>query len=157
MYTTSQVARITGVSLRQLQWWDERKLVVPPIVSHARQYGPQELFAVALIRDLRERGFTLQQIRRVYRRVESKGISACDGSYRWMLTDGTRVEFIADPDVVLNFLEQRRNPACVLVPLVKLAARLAADATRCLAVAPLRRGPGQAMALRLDQREAKRA
>jgi hypothetical protein len=28
-YTSNEVARISGVSLRQLQWWDERKVVSP--------------------------------------------------------------------------------------------------------------------------------
>ena len=28
-YTSGEVARIAGVSLRQLQWWDERNVVSP--------------------------------------------------------------------------------------------------------------------------------
>ena len=35
-YTSSEVSRIAGVSLRQLQWWDERKVVSPQHEGHKR-------------------------------------------------------------------------------------------------------------------------
>ena len=41
-YTSTDVARICGVSLRQLQWWDERNVVSPRQDGHKRVYLAQE-------------------------------------------------------------------------------------------------------------------
>lgn len=144
-YSTAQVARVTGVTKRQLQWWDDHKLLKPARCKHSRQYGVRDLFAAALFRNLKERGFTLQAIRRIWNQMERKQFTLPDESRRWMLTDGTRVEFIADPDVALAFLEQCRIPKFVLVPLTQIAGRLAEAAPRSL-----RRGPGMAEAMRAN-------
>jgi DNA-binding transcriptional MerR regulator len=34
--SSADVARLAGISLRQLQWWDERKLVSPRQEDHRR-------------------------------------------------------------------------------------------------------------------------
>ena len=39
-FTSSDVSRIAQVSLRQLQWWDERKVVSPQHEGHKRVYHP---------------------------------------------------------------------------------------------------------------------
>ena len=56
---------LTGISLRQLQWWDERHIVVPARDGHRRVYSLDDLAEVAIICELRRRGFSLQKIRRV--------------------------------------------------------------------------------------------
>ena len=66
-YTSTDVARICGVSLRQLQWWDERSVVSPRQDGHKRVYLPQEVLEVSVIAELRRKGFSLQKIRRVLR------------------------------------------------------------------------------------------
>ena len=66
-YNSSEVARIAGVSLRQLQWWDERKVVSPRHEGHKRIYRPAEVIEVTVIAELRRKGFSLQKIRRVLR------------------------------------------------------------------------------------------
>ena len=45
-YASSDVARISGVSLRQLQWWDEQSVVSPRHDGHKRVYLPQEVIEV---------------------------------------------------------------------------------------------------------------
>ena len=67
VYTSTDVARISGVSLRQLQWWDERNVVSPRQDGHRRVYLPQEVIEVSVIAELRRKGFSLQKIRRVLR------------------------------------------------------------------------------------------
>src|SRR5436309_12993519 len=67
VYTSTDVARIAGVSLRQLQWWDERNVVSPRQEGHRRVYFPQEVVEVSVIAELRRKGFSLQKIRRVLR------------------------------------------------------------------------------------------
>ena len=37
-YSSSEVSRIAQVSFRQLQWWDERKVVSPRHEGHQRIY-----------------------------------------------------------------------------------------------------------------------
>src|SRR6516165_4332600 len=63
-YTSGDVARIAGVSLRQLQWWDERSVVSPRQEGHRRVYLSQEVVEVSVIAELRRKGFSLQKIRR---------------------------------------------------------------------------------------------
>src|SRR5512133_189256 len=67
VYTSTEVSRISGVSLRQLQWWDERNVVSPRQDGHRRVYLPQEVVEVSVIAELRRKGFSLQKIRRVLR------------------------------------------------------------------------------------------
>ena len=57
-YTSGEVARIAGVSLRQLQWWDERNVVSPRQEGHRRVYLPQEVVEVSVIAELRRKGFS---------------------------------------------------------------------------------------------------
>ena len=66
-HNSSEVARICGVSLRQLQWWDERKVVSPRQDGHKRIYLPEEVVEISVIAELRRKGFSLQKIRRVMR------------------------------------------------------------------------------------------
>jgi DNA-binding transcriptional MerR regulator len=52
-YTSSDVSRIAQVSLRQLQWWDERKVVSPRHEGHKRVYHPEEVVEVTVFAVLR--------------------------------------------------------------------------------------------------------
>src|SRR5450756_1339295 len=66
-YVSSDVSRICGVSLRQLQWWDEQKVVSPRQDGHKRVYMTEEVVEISVIAELRRKGFSLQKIRRVLR------------------------------------------------------------------------------------------
>jgi len=52
LLTSNEVAALTGISLRQLQWWDERGLVVPARQGHRRLYSLDDLAEVAVIGDM---------------------------------------------------------------------------------------------------------
>ena len=45
-YNSTDVARICGVTLRQLQWWDERNVVSPRQDGHKRVYMSQEVVEI---------------------------------------------------------------------------------------------------------------
>ena len=55
-YSSREVASITGLSARQLQWWDLRKLIKPSIASRRteaggfteRRYSPVDLFELVV-------------------------------------------------------------------------------------------------------------
>src|SRR5450755_1834807 len=66
-YNSTDVARICGVTLRQLQWWDERSVVSPRQDGHKRVYRSEEVVEISVIAELRRKGFSLQKIRRVLR------------------------------------------------------------------------------------------
>lgn len=62
VYSTNEVAEITEVSLRQLQWWDEQYIVTARIHQHARCYTPMDVLQVFIVGELRSRGLSLQAI-----------------------------------------------------------------------------------------------
>jgi len=72
-YSSREVALLTGLSARQLQWWDARRLFVPAIRSHRteaggfteRRYTPMDVLELQVLADLRRRGFSVPQIRRL--------------------------------------------------------------------------------------------
>ena len=59
-YTTREVAAMTGLTARQLQWWDARKIIKPSVATHRteaggyteRRYSPVDLFELAVLADL---------------------------------------------------------------------------------------------------------
>jgi DNA-binding transcriptional MerR regulator len=67
VFFSSDVSQMAGVSLRQLQWWDERKLVTPRKKDHRRLYTPQQVLEILTAGELRRKGLSLQKIRRVLR------------------------------------------------------------------------------------------
>jgi hypothetical protein len=72
-YSSREVAVLTGLSARQLQWWDSRRLFVPAIASHRtetggfteRRYTPMDVLELQVLADLRRRKFSIPQIRRL--------------------------------------------------------------------------------------------
>jgi len=72
-YSSREVAVLTGLSARQLQWWDSRRLFVPAIASHRteaggfteRRYTPMDVLELQVLADLRRREFSIPQIRRL--------------------------------------------------------------------------------------------
>ena len=72
-YSSREVAGLTGLSARQLQWWDARRLFVPAIATHRteaggfteRRYTPMDVLELQVLADLRRRKFSIPQIRRL--------------------------------------------------------------------------------------------
>jgi DNA-binding transcriptional MerR regulator len=54
--TTKEVAKRTGATLRQLQWWDERGYVSPKIVGHSREYTDAQVAIIKRAAILRQAG-----------------------------------------------------------------------------------------------------
>jgi DNA-binding transcriptional MerR regulator len=68
-YDSKTASRIVGVSLRQLQYWDERDFIRPSVKSAEgrgtkRLYSFHDLVCLKVVKDLARHGFTLQKIRR---------------------------------------------------------------------------------------------
>jgi len=114
-YTSTDVARICNVSLRQLQWWDERNVVSPRQDGHKRVYLAQEVLEVSVIAELRRKGFSLQKIRRVLRFLQKdmgKRLSDAltSDSETHLLTDGKSIYLEEAPDRIIDLLKNARQP-----------------------------------------------
>ena len=140
-YPSSDVARISGVSLRQLQWWDEQHVVSPRHDGHKRIYLPNEVIEVTVIAELRRKGFSLQKIRRVLRYLQREmGKRLSDAlsseSEVHLLTDGKSIYLEDRQDRIIDILKNARQ-AMFLVCVSDQAKRLS-DAER----KPARMEPG---------------
>ena len=71
-FTSNDVIALTGITARQLQWWDERGIVTPARQGHRRIYNWDDLLTVAVICQLRRRGFSLQRMRKVIRFLQQE-------------------------------------------------------------------------------------
>jgi DNA-binding transcriptional MerR regulator len=114
-FTSTEVARIAQVSLRQLQWWDERKVVSPRHQGHKRYYSPEEVIEITIIAELRRKGFSLQKIRRVLRflqREMGRRLSETlqSDSKLHLLTDGKSIFLEDHQDRIIDLLKQARQP-----------------------------------------------
>jgi DNA-binding transcriptional MerR regulator len=126
--SSSEVARIASVSLRQLQWWDEQKVVSPRHEGHRRVYSPAEVVEIAVIAELRRKGFSLQKIRRVLRYLQREmGKRVADvlsgASEMHLLTDGKTIYLEDSESRVIDLLKNARQ-AMFLVCVSDQARRL---------------------------------
>lgn len=129
-YNSSDVARICGVSLRQLQWWDERNVVSPRQDGHKRIYMPEEVVEISVIAELRRKGFSLQKIRRVLRFLQKdmgKRLSEAltSTSEVHLLTDGKSIYLEDAPGRIIDLLKNARQPmflVCVTDQIKRLSA-----------------------------------
>ena len=72
-YSSREVAAMTGLSARQLQWWDSRRLFASAVASHRteaggfteRRYTPTDVIELQVLADLRRRGFSIPRLRRL--------------------------------------------------------------------------------------------
>ena len=55
-FTSAEVVKLTGITPRQLQWWDERGIVVPQREGRRRLYSFDDVTEVAVICALRRKG-----------------------------------------------------------------------------------------------------
>jgi DNA-binding transcriptional MerR regulator len=93
-FDSKTASRIVGVSLRQLQYWDERDFIRPSVRpadgrGTKRLYSFNDLVCLKVVKDLAQRGFSLQMIRRCLRPLKehSERTARSSESLRY-LTDG---------------------------------------------------------------------
>jgi DNA-binding transcriptional MerR regulator len=114
-YNSTDVARIAQVSLRQLQWWDERKVVSPRHEGHKRIYLPEEVVEITVIAELRRKGFSLQKIRRVLRFLQREmgrrlaDVLSADAGLH-LLTDGKSIFLEDQQDRIIDLLKNAKQP-----------------------------------------------
>jgi DNA-binding transcriptional MerR regulator len=135
-FTSAEVVRIARVSLRQLQWWDERRVVSPDQDNHKRLYQPNQVIEISVIAELRRKGFSLQTIRRVLRFLEKElrkrlsEVLAPDSEIH-LLTDGKSIYLEDTSERIIDLLKDARQPM-FLVCVTDQARGLATAAQRKL-------------------------
>jgi DNA-binding transcriptional MerR regulator len=126
-YSSREVASITGLSARQLQWWDARKLMKPSIAPHRtdaggfteRRYSPVDLFELAVLADLRRSGLSVSKLRLLLETLRRRfGIRLFDaiggGGAITLLTDGKELYARTINGQFFNLLRSPGQPLLVV-------------------------------------------
>jgi DNA-binding transcriptional MerR regulator len=114
-FSSRDVTALTGVTARQLQWWDERGIVKPDRAGHSRVYSMQSLTEMAVICELRRKGFSLQGVRKVMRflqREVGKGLAeiVSRNSDVHLLTDGKHLYLETSARQIVDILKNSSQP-----------------------------------------------
>jgi len=114
-FTSNEIVALTGITLRQLQWWDERGVVKPEREGHRRVYSINQLTEVALICQLRRKGFSLQGVRKVlWLLAHEFGKGLAEGVERnseiHLLTDGKRLYLETSAKQIVDILKNSDQP-----------------------------------------------
>jgi DNA-binding transcriptional MerR regulator len=114
-FTSRDVVSLTGITPRQLQWWDERHIVVPAREGRRRLYSMEDLAEVAVICELRRRGFSLQRVRKVMRFLQREfgkrlAETVSGASEYHLLTDGKTLYLETSPRQIVDILKNARQP-----------------------------------------------
>jgi DNA-binding transcriptional MerR regulator len=114
-FTSSDVISLTGITARQLQWWDERGIVKSGRQGHRRIYNWDDLVTVAVVCQLRRRGFSLQRMRKVIGFLRQEfgtsiaGTVGASSEYH-LLTDGTNLFLRTSARQVVDLLKNAHQP-----------------------------------------------
>jgi DNA-binding transcriptional MerR regulator len=114
-FTSNQVIALTGITPRQLQWWDERGIVVPARQGRRRLYSMTDLTEVAVICELRRRKFPLQRVRKVIRFLQREfgtrlAQTVGGASAYHLLTDGKTIYLETSAKQIVDLLKNARQP-----------------------------------------------
>jgi len=126
-YSAREVTVFTGLSARQLQWWDARRLFSATVPSRPtkaggfteRRYSPIDLYELLALADLRRKGFTVQNIRTILSVImEQFGVrlfdALGDGGNVTLLTDGREVYAKTSAGEFFNLLRNPDQPLLVV-------------------------------------------
>ncbi len=115
VFSSQQIVELTGITPRQLQWWDERGVVKPERQGHRRLYSMAQLTEVAVICQLRRKGFSLQQVRKVMRfLLKELGTGLAEivtsSSQYHLLTEGQHLYLETSAREIVDILKNSKQP-----------------------------------------------
>jgi DNA-binding transcriptional MerR regulator len=120
---SAEIARTFHVSLRQLQWWDERHVIEPAHEGHARKYSFEDAVLIGAISDLRSRNMTLGGVRRILRTL-AREVRNHDFSFRrYAIVTANELTWADDPDAACRLLATEKRRVW-LVDLYRVAQRI---------------------------------
>jgi len=104
-FTSAQVVKLTGITPRQLQWWDERGIVQPQREGRIRLYSFDDVTEIAVICALRR---IMKFLQKEFGRRLAEAVS--NGSEYHLLTDGKRIYLENSQRQVIDILKNSRQP-----------------------------------------------
>jgi DNA-binding transcriptional MerR regulator len=112
-FDSKSASRIAGVSLRQIQYWDESGFIRPSVKPAGgrgtkRLYSFADLIRLRVVRDLSEHGLSLKKIRRCVAHLKRSipARPALTESLHY-LTDGDKVFLLtSDKSKILNVMDR---------------------------------------------------
>jgi len=111
-YTVKQVARMSGVSVRTLHFYDEAGLLKPAYygANGYRFYEEPQLLTLQQILFYRELGFELKQIKRILGRADFEKIGALESHRKVLRKDLTRTRRLIETiDKTIEHLKGKRK------------------------------------------------
>ena len=93
-FTSLQIANVSGATLRQLQWWDEKRYVSPVHEGHRRVYSMEDAVLCSIIAQLLAAGDSLQKIRKIIAALRTDkriGNAIKDNSNLWIIVGRRQV------------------------------------------------------------------
>ena len=114
-FRTAEVAKLAGVSLRQLQIWEEKRVAVASRSGRVRLYTASQALFVVLVAELRKRGLSFQRLRGlsgVLRQLlADHGIEGRPSNHcLFILTDGRQVQFGDSPNKTCELVSNFSRP-----------------------------------------------
>jgi DNA-binding transcriptional MerR regulator len=126
-YTSREVAAMTGLSARQLQWWDDHRLFASHIAPKRtarggyteRRYTPVDLLELLVLAELRRQGLSVGQLRRLLETLrEQFGVRLFEtiggGGPIALLTDGHDVYGRTASGDLFNLLRDPLQPLLMI-------------------------------------------
>jgi len=113
-FNSKMVSRIVGVSLRQIQYWDEQGFIQPSVRlaegrGTKRLYSFSDLVQLKVVKDLTDYGLSLQKIRRCLHYLKRFFPEAAEplSSLRY-LTDGEKLFVLtSDKNKILDVMDRQ--------------------------------------------------
>ena len=126
-YSAREVAALTGLTARQLQWWDARRLFQSAVSSKRtaaggfteRRYTPVDLLELMVLADLRRQGMSVARIRQLLETLKTRfGVRLFDAiggaGTLTLLTDGTEIYARTLQGEFYNLLRAPSQPLLVV-------------------------------------------
>jgi DNA-binding transcriptional MerR regulator len=126
-YSAREVAAMTGLTARQLQWWDAKRLFTPAVAPKRtaaggfteRRYTPVDLLELLVLADLRRQGFSVARLRLLLDTLRTRfGLRLFDAvggaGPLTLLTDGRDVYARTASGEFYNLLRAPTQPLLVL-------------------------------------------
>jgi hypothetical protein len=133
LYSSREVAALTGLTARQLQWWHARRYFVPSIPPQKtdaggyteRRYTPVELLELMVLADLRRRRFSMAMIRQLLDTLRScfhvRLFEAIEGGGPVTLfIEGRQIYARTESGAIYNVLQNPTQPLLMVGEDVKL-------------------------------------
>jgi DNA-binding transcriptional MerR regulator len=108
-YRGSSAANASGISYRQLDYWDSTALVLPSVRGASgsgsqRLYSFRDILVLKLIKRLLDAGVSLQKIRKAVGELRKAGIG--DLAKTTLISDGAKVYLCTSGDQVIDLIDK---------------------------------------------------